>query len=579
MANNWAIVVGINEYEFLPDAALKFAVADALAMRKFLCEEAGFDAEKVLLCGDGRNGTRKATKPNLRHVLLNQLDCAYEADNLWFFFSGHGWVGDDQQDYLMTIDGNPSDLKDTAISAHFVVDRLRAFKAKNIVLVLDMCRNENRDAGRKSVGVDGDSFRRLIEQRDDQEGIITLFSCSRGESSYELPEKQQGAFTHALLEGLREQTILQDLERYLERWVPELHRKAGRHDRKQIPRVISEPAWKYEAPILSNYLTKNDISKLKERAFDAENNRDFQKALQYWRYVNLGASNQEDRTQAMNKILDLSQGGTVNSSIRSDVLHQPFSPENIQQLAVVVRKENNQRDIPIPQQIHKRFGKINSTLQIVSETITSPQWLQSQPDFPWLIWGFLLLGYLPIGAIFGFSEQTTLVWIGTLIMIWTVVVFLIWSTAVNHSRNPSFLEGWPLHFFLGIYAMWVIGGTCAGVSVVSWFCPWIWISVWTIGLVGAKPSPAWIWFGISTTPIVGMLASSVKGIGIWWGLFHGFMVLTQFSAIAGVPVLFISKKSTRSTPLRTISIYGVAPSIGLLMGGYLGWWFHLSGFG
>lgn len=49
MANNWAIVVGINQYKFLPQAPLKFAAADALAMRSFLCEEAGFKPNQVLL--------------------------------------------------------------------------------------------------------------------------------------------------------------------------------------------------------------------------------------------------------------------------------------------------------------------------------------------------------------------------------------------------------------------------------------------------------------------------------------------------------------------------------------------------
>ena len=85
MANNWAIVVGINQYNFLPDATLKFAVADALAMRSFLCEEAGFKSENVLFCGDG---TTEATRPMLRDILLHQIARARGADNLWFFFSG-----------------------------------------------------------------------------------------------------------------------------------------------------------------------------------------------------------------------------------------------------------------------------------------------------------------------------------------------------------------------------------------------------------------------------------------------------------------------------------------------------------
>jgi formylglycine-generating enzyme required for sulfatase activity/uncharacterized caspase-like protein len=295
MANNWAIVVGINEYEFLPNASLKFAVADALAMQKFLCEEAGFDAEKVLLCGDGRNGTRKATKPNLRDILLNKLQPAYNADNLWFFFSGHGLAGGDQQDYLMTIDGNPSDLQETAISTHFVADRLRACKAKNIVLALDMCRSENRDAERKSVEL----------QREKQQGIITMHSCDRGQSSYEISDLKQGAFTHALLEGLRKKVLVRDLALYLESRVPELHRSVGKSQRVQVPRVIPDPGWKYEMPILTTLVREVDIAALKEQAINAELDGNFQTALGLWETVNLAASNVDDRQRALKKIQEL----------------------------------------------------------------------------------------------------------------------------------------------------------------------------------------------------------------------------------------------------------------------------------
>jgi uncharacterized caspase-like protein len=59
MANNWAIAVGINNYEFLPNAPLRFAENDAVEMQRFLCEDANFEPDKVMLCGDGANGTQR----------------------------------------------------------------------------------------------------------------------------------------------------------------------------------------------------------------------------------------------------------------------------------------------------------------------------------------------------------------------------------------------------------------------------------------------------------------------------------------------------------------------------------------
>ena len=279
MAENWAIVVGINHYKFLPNAPLKFAVADALAMRSFLCESAGFNPDRVLLCGDGSDGTPEATRPMLRDILRHQIQEARGADNLWFFFSGHGI-----SDHLMTIDGNPRDLKETAISIHFVTDCLRDCKAKNIVLILDMCRNENYDAEQRNVDSIEVSLRSLVKEREGQQGIITLFSCGRGESSYEIVDLGQGAFTYALLEGLRSQTIVKDLESFLARRVPELHRAAGKV-RKQVPLLIPEPGWKYDQPILSHYATAMDVTRLKEMAIDAELDEEFDEAKRLLRHI------------------------------------------------------------------------------------------------------------------------------------------------------------------------------------------------------------------------------------------------------------------------------------------------------
>jgi formylglycine-generating enzyme required for sulfatase activity len=338
MTNNWAIVVGINEYKFLPEASLKFAEQDAIAMQHFLCEDAKFADRQVMLCVD-----KSANRSELRHVLLNKLKQAQGAENLWFFFSGHGIVGTDNQDYLMTSDGNPDDLEDTAISINFVTDNLRASKAKNIILVLDMCRNESRESGQKSVESMETSLRQLVEQREGQQGIITLFSCKRGESSYEIPGLGQGAFTYALLEGLRQSTILEDLEKHLELRVPELHQLEGR-GRKQVPVVISEPAWRYGNPILNHHGTVKDVSKLILLAIDAEGCGELERAIQLWDQVNLLATDSINRSRALTaskrlqKQVDLL---AINSDNRSRASNAP-----IRSVALTSKKQSPKKINP-----------------------------------------------------------------------------------------------------------------------------------------------------------------------------------------------------------------------------------------
>jgi formylglycine-generating enzyme required for sulfatase activity/uncharacterized caspase-like protein len=318
MANNWAIVVGINHYKFLPNAALKCAGYDALAMRSFLCDEAGFNPRQVLLCGDsGEESSRDGMLATLRDILRHDIQRAARADNLWFFFSGHGI-----DDCLMPFDGNPRDLRATAIPISFVTEQLRKCKAKNIVIVLDMCRNESFDPEQRSEVSIEDSLRNLVKARDGQQGIITLFSCSRGERSYEIADLKQGAFTYALLEGLRRSRILKDLEGYLASRVPELHQLyAADKRRKQVPLVIPEPGWKYEESILGNVETEVDIAKLKERAIDAESDGDLGLAQHLWERVNLLATTPEDRRRALTRITALAQ--------RTKPVSMPVNPEPV----------------------------------------------------------------------------------------------------------------------------------------------------------------------------------------------------------------------------------------------------------
>ena len=142
-----------------------------------------------------------------------------------------------------------------------------------------MCRSESRDADGKTVESIESSLRELVKQRDGQQGIITLFSCGRGESSYEVKELGHGAFTYALLEGLRKTTIVKDIEQHLALRVPELHRiHASEKRRKQVPLVIPEPGWKYHEPILSSHATEADVARLKEMAKDAELEEEFEEA-------------------------------------------------------------------------------------------------------------------------------------------------------------------------------------------------------------------------------------------------------------------------------------------------------------
>lgn len=276
MAKNWAITIGINKYEFMQP--LNYAMRDAELIRDFLCNEAGF--EKVFYFSDESpevNG--KSTLPyraNLLRVLRQIFENPFMSagDNFWFFFSGHG-MRYNGRDYLMPYDGDPGDVENTAICINHINERLRRCGADNIVLILDACRNLGTRTG------EGIGNQTAEESR--QTGVVSIFSCSPNEYSFEIEELKQGAFTFALLEGLGvkgQRATVERLNDYLNYRVPELNRLHRKP--RQTPYTIAEPVTKSHLILVPKYATLSDVATLKNDASHAELEEDLELAEQLW---------------------------------------------------------------------------------------------------------------------------------------------------------------------------------------------------------------------------------------------------------------------------------------------------------
>jgi uncharacterized caspase-like protein len=288
MANNWAIVVGINQYRFLQP--LKYAKRDAEMMQSFLHQEAKFD-RIFLFTDDSPPISGKSTEPfraNLLRVLRQIFDKPFmkDGDNFWFFFSGHG-IPHNGQDYLMPLDGDPEDVENTGISTNAIANYLRSCGADNAVMILDACRS----GGKKS----GEGIGRQTEAEARQTGVISLFSCSPEQYSYEVEAIEQGAFTYALLEGLGIRgrcATVERLNQYLEHRVPELVTQyLGRV--RQVPYTIAEPLNRSHLILMPQHASLADIATLKNDAYRAERNQDWDLAQRLWIRVNAAASGQD----------------------------------------------------------------------------------------------------------------------------------------------------------------------------------------------------------------------------------------------------------------------------------------------
>ena len=299
MAKNWAIIIGVNQYDNLSE--LRYAQRDAELMRDYFLKEAGF--EKVYYFSDNSPPIADAGKPfpsqptyaALKRFLRVRFNQPFlkAGDNLWFFFSGHGLRHTDR-DYLMPSDADPhpDGIEDTAIPINYITERLRRCGADNVVLLLDACRNEQSSKG---LGVG----------EEKQQGVITIASCSPAERSYEIENLQQGSFTCALLEALRIQgegncaTVERLYQRLCYR-VSEINNYYKKP--RQTPYVIAEPATKYHLILLPKQATDRDIATLKSDAFKAEAIDDLKLAEQLWTRVIAVSGDDQEALSSLRRI-------------------------------------------------------------------------------------------------------------------------------------------------------------------------------------------------------------------------------------------------------------------------------------
>ncbi|MEZ2320009.1 MAG: GUN4 domain-containing protein [Microcoleus sp.] len=329
MGRNQAISIGINKYDFL--GSLKYAKRDAELMQEFL---RGASFEQVFFFSDDSPDHQgiptRPSRNNLRRFLrqISNKPTMEAGDNLWFFFSGHG-MQHDGRDYLMPCDGDSEDVEHTAIPIDFVTGCLRGCGAGNVILMLDACRYRGSKSG---LGI-GNQAAEIARQK----GVVTFFFCSPNQLSYEIETLQQGIFTKAVLEGLGIQgrcATVERLNHYLSVRVPELIREHKGERVWQTPYCIAEPVTKSHLIICTQYATLQDVSILKNDAYQAELNKDYDLAKQLWIRVLAASTGDMEAINGIQRIAisqieneRYSQGSSVSSSVANKSA-SPLSPKS-----------------------------------------------------------------------------------------------------------------------------------------------------------------------------------------------------------------------------------------------------------
>jgi len=240
----WAVVIGVGQYNSTAIPQLRYSVADAELVHQVLVGQGGFKKENVLLLTDKTE--RKPTLRDLKWALGTFLARSAKKDDLiLIFFAGHGAPeidprgaeSDGLAKYLVPSDADPNDLYSTALPMDEFQTIFDRIEADRVVVFLDACysgaaggrtfASRRTRAGR----VDEVFLDRLTRSKG--RAIVTASRAS--EVSLEVPELGHGLFTYFLVQGLRGAAdldrdgivSLQEVYQYLEQQVAQKSRSIG----------------------------------------------------------------------------------------------------------------------------------------------------------------------------------------------------------------------------------------------------------------------------------------------------------------------------------------------------------------
>ncbi len=243
-SKRYALVIGVDEYRDKQINPLYGAAKDARTLAEALVKYAGFPADQVTLLATGEPEEREPSRANILQRLINLNGLVPRDGLLLVSFAGHGMQRGERA-FLLPWDvrvGSLSLLENTSISVSQMKDLIRQTGAKQVLVILDACRN---DPGGRADGVNPMSraYRFDFDTRNREvEAFATIYATEVGERAYEYTEKNQGYFTWFLVEGLkgeaaneRGEVTLAGLVRYLQEKVPRRVQMDIGQEKKQRP--------------------------------------------------------------------------------------------------------------------------------------------------------------------------------------------------------------------------------------------------------------------------------------------------------------------------------------------------------
>ena len=246
-SKRFALVVGVDEYQDEQISRLSGAGNDAKALADALVRYAGFPADQVILLASDQPQQRQPNRGNILQYLSNLRGIVPVDGLLVVSFAGHG-VERGGRGFLCPSDarigGSIALLESTGVAVDTVREWIRETGVKQVLIILDACRNDPTGRGGEENRLT-DSFARRFSfdvRNKEVTAFATRYATDVGHVAYEYNEKKQGYFTWLLVEGLKGgaanekgEVTLGGLVKYLQDQVPRRVRLDMGQEKSQKP--------------------------------------------------------------------------------------------------------------------------------------------------------------------------------------------------------------------------------------------------------------------------------------------------------------------------------------------------------
>lgn len=225
-----AVLVACGTFSYHVINPLTYTEHDLEIVKHSLTFYCGLEPHNVICFSDSASQlSNRPTRSNIIHCLYDLQSKQMSINNLYFYFSGHGFRSYlDNKDYLTTADTCPGCLEDTALSLDLICRLLKNLNSNNIILFLDACKSV---IDSKSL-VENFTFDPANKYLN---GIAVFYSCSLNQNSFEEEQLKASIFTYCLGQALSETggcRTVGELADNLTKSVPSLCKKYGKPEQK-----------------------------------------------------------------------------------------------------------------------------------------------------------------------------------------------------------------------------------------------------------------------------------------------------------------------------------------------------------